>query len=692
MGHDGRLDSWKEIATYLERDERTVQRWEMERKLPVHRLPGGRRGGVYAFRQELDAWRTADRDTASADGAPVETFVSVENPNFQQVSLPTEVDLPEECHDIGGEVAANAARRVPNPTEAATITESPHTDRSSLSLSILILVLGLGLLGLGAVGGFLFAHRHSAGTGKMEMQRLTFRHGSIRSARFRPDGRNVVYGARWSGQPLELFESGVERPESFSLQIRDSQLLAVSSRSMLAILTNLQSSGPFIQIGTLATRELYTGQPQTIAENVTWADWAPDGSSIAYTVLDPNKGGSWIRIYSPDLHQVRRLSPATAEAEDWFSHVRFSPNGKLIAYEEHRWTRDDGRAVILDLRDGRQINSRDYDSIYGLAWRPSGDEIWFSAAETGLSRSVWRMNKIGREGLVYQVPANLTVQDISGRGDLLVTRNVAQSSVLVEKLKGEQDPTNLSVFDWSALGDLSRDGKQITFDETGEAVRSPALYLRDISGSTPTLLGNATTPAAISPHGDAVLAVTNSMCQQIVLFPRSQPSRTVTRPGLCVYGFFWQSENEIVFNATEGNKKVRCYLEKIGEPDAVAFTQEGIRCMLRSPDGKHTLTFSNGTYFQTAVPEGTSQRLTKLNPAYRPIGWLRDNRIAIIRNRNPFTIGFVDIESGRSSSRLVRTPPDVENVFTVRISPDATTLAYTAYQLNSDLYFLHGLK
>jgi hypothetical protein len=269
---------------------------------------------------------------------------------------------------------------------------------------------------------------------------------------------------------------------------------------------------------------------------------------------------------------------------------------------------------------------------------------------------------------------------------------VVQSSVLVEKLNGEQDPTNLSVFDWSALGDLSRDGKQITFDETGEAVPSPALYLRDISGSTPTFLGNATTPAAISPNGDAVLAVTNSTCQQIVLFPRSQPSRIVTRAGLCVYGFFWQSENEIIFNATEGNKKVRCYLEKIGEPDAVAFTQEGVNCMLRSPDGKHTLTFCNGTYFQTAVPEGTSQRLTKLNPAYRPIGWLRDNRIAIIQNRNPFTIGFVDIESGRSSSRLVRTPPDVENVFTVRISPDATTLAYTAYQLNSDLYFLHGLK
>lgn len=51
-----RLESWKEIATYLGRDVRTAIRWERERGLPVHRVPGGRRQAVYAFREELDAW------------------------------------------------------------------------------------------------------------------------------------------------------------------------------------------------------------------------------------------------------------------------------------------------------------------------------------------------------------------------------------------------------------------------------------------------------------------------------------------------------------------------------------------------------------------------------------------------------------------------------------------------------------
>lgn len=51
-----RLDSWKEIAAYLGRGERTAKRWESERSLPVHRLPGGGRGCVYAFSAELDEW------------------------------------------------------------------------------------------------------------------------------------------------------------------------------------------------------------------------------------------------------------------------------------------------------------------------------------------------------------------------------------------------------------------------------------------------------------------------------------------------------------------------------------------------------------------------------------------------------------------------------------------------------------
>jgi len=51
-----RLDSWKEIAAFFGRDERTVKRWEKDRALPIHRLPGGSRARVFAFTQELERW------------------------------------------------------------------------------------------------------------------------------------------------------------------------------------------------------------------------------------------------------------------------------------------------------------------------------------------------------------------------------------------------------------------------------------------------------------------------------------------------------------------------------------------------------------------------------------------------------------------------------------------------------------
>jgi hypothetical protein len=52
----GRLDSWKEIADYLKRDVRTVIRWEKEKRLPVHRVPGGLRQSVFAYANEIDDW------------------------------------------------------------------------------------------------------------------------------------------------------------------------------------------------------------------------------------------------------------------------------------------------------------------------------------------------------------------------------------------------------------------------------------------------------------------------------------------------------------------------------------------------------------------------------------------------------------------------------------------------------------
>src|SRR5882757_7267023 len=68
---EDRLDSWKEIAAYLERDVTTVQRWEKREGMPVHRHVHDKMGSVYASRVELDAWALGRNIRAADNGRTV---------------------------------------------------------------------------------------------------------------------------------------------------------------------------------------------------------------------------------------------------------------------------------------------------------------------------------------------------------------------------------------------------------------------------------------------------------------------------------------------------------------------------------------------------------------------------------------------------------------------------------------------
>jgi tetratricopeptide (TPR) repeat protein len=105
-----RIDSWKEIAAFFGRDERTVKRWEKERGLPVHRLPG-ERGGVFAWSHELTLWLNS---------------TTVANPEPIPSALPP-VSAPEPSLDTKPELSA------PPPP--------PHRRSALLSAAVLVLAL-----------------------------------------------------------------------------------------------------------------------------------------------------------------------------------------------------------------------------------------------------------------------------------------------------------------------------------------------------------------------------------------------------------------------------------------------------------------------------------------------------------------------------------------------------------------------
>jgi len=70
------LNSWKEIARYLDRGVRTVQRWERELHLPVRRPRGKRRSAVLALRREIDAWLNCCPQ-AALEESPVQSMTDM---------------------------------------------------------------------------------------------------------------------------------------------------------------------------------------------------------------------------------------------------------------------------------------------------------------------------------------------------------------------------------------------------------------------------------------------------------------------------------------------------------------------------------------------------------------------------------------------------------------------------------------
>ncbi len=118
-------------------------------------------------------------------------------------------------------------------------------------------------------------------------RQLTFRRGSIRSARFAPDGQTILYSAAWQGTPMDVFTARPEAPEARSMGLSRTQLMSVSSTSEMAVLLNAHAVGTWVTMGTLARAPLVGGAPREILEHVQWADWAPDGSSLA-VVRDSN--------------------------------------------------------------------------------------------------------------------------------------------------------------------------------------------------------------------------------------------------------------------------------------------------------------------------------------------------------------------------------------------------------------------
>ena len=306
----------------------------------------------------------------------------------------------------------------------------------------------------------------------------------IQSARFTRRGQSVVY----STQSNDLAARHIRKvdlgsPIVHTLLGPDARLLSVGPGDELAVLTGmnniLRMDAP---IGTVGRCPPDGALPQTIAREILDADWGPEG-----TLALVRRTGSY---YGCQLEYPEGRILLT-EPKGYLKDLRFSPDGRHLAILRHPEGRDDlGPVTLVDLRTGE---ARDltpaWAQVRGLAWRPDGGEIWFSAKEAGAV--AWVLYGADLEGHVRRIftsPGGLCLHDISPDGRVLLSSADEKLRVWANRAGG-QVPLELSIGAFSGPGDISADGRwAILADQLGMGP-AYALYLRPTDGSVPTLLG-----------------------------------------------------------------------------------------------------------------------------------------------------------------------------------------------------------
>jgi Tol biopolymer transport system component len=520
---------------------------------------------------------------------------------------------------------------------------------------------------------------------------LTYRHGSIQAARFAPDGQTIMLAAAWDGGPLEIFSTRLEFPETRPLGLPgEASLLSVSSRGELAIVANGQLIPHGMFRGTVSRVALAGGAPREIAENVIFADWSPDGQTLAV-----------VRMVEGHYRLEFPAGRVLYETPGWIAHARVSPKGDRIAFLEHPvWPDDRGSVVLVDLSGKTRTLSTGWESEQGLAWSPDGKEVFFTSSPAGIARDLYAVDLSGRQRLVARVPGGMVLQDIFRDGRVLMTRSTERLSALYLG-PGEERERDLSWLDWSLPKDLSPDGKTLLFCEEGRGGGPHyTACLRGTDGSPVVRLGEGS-PSEFSPDGKWVLVSVSTSPEQLLLLPTGpgEPRRldlgTIKNT---LYASFFPDGRRILICGMEPAGTPGLYTLDLsgGKPRRIAEGLTIISSRHISPDGKTVVALdAAGKLVLLRLDGGLARPLPGSIPNDTALRWSDGGDFFVAQGRKVVEIFRLDVATGRREPWRTLAPPDPAGVRGSRpilLSADGKSLVYGCYRVLSDLYIVEGLR
>jgi Tol biopolymer transport system component len=533
--------------------------------------------------------------------------------------------------------------------------------------------------------------RNGAYSPPPEYQQITFRNGLMDAARFTPDG-SVVYSAEWDGGEQQLYLTRSDEHGSRELGMKGATLLAISKAGELAIRLNTLYYRGYARAGTMARVALSGGTPREVLEQVQDADWAPDGENLA------------VVRYAPENRHWRLEYPVgkvLLDGINWLSSPKISPDGKWVAFSDHQNPMGDDQGTIAVIGpDGKEkILSSGWISIEGIAWSPSGDEIWFSSAKTGSAENLRGVTLSGKLRDITNVPGGMWLQDLRNGVTLAVANQVRLSIRGVAHQSA--DEVDLGWFGWSGLGDISRDGKFVLFEEEGEGGGpNYTVFLRNMDGSPPVRIGEGRAEA-ISPDNKWVITQPMQQGSLMVVPTGAGQARALTHDNVRYTTLRYLPDGKQLLAAgIEPGHGARDYLIDVNTGDSKPITPEGTTGVNPSPDGKVTLAIGpDGKYGLWPLDGSGLRPIPGLQPGFVPVGWTPDGssvylfqRGGISRLRKIFRLNLASgkTEPWKTLGEAIST--GVTNVGGASFAKDTDAYAYSYSQDLSQAYLVRGLK
>ncbi|HEV8145122.1 MAG TPA: hypothetical protein VGP79_02000, partial [Bryobacteraceae bacterium] len=538
---------------------------------------------------------------------------------------------------------------------------------------------------IGATAAFAFwSMRKPAPAPKV--QQITFRRGSLTNARFAPGGQSVVYSAQWDRDPIRLYTANLFSPDTKELGFENSLLGALSRGGELALTsvgTGVAGTG-----ANLTRVPMNGGEPLCIAKKVAGVEWDRDGKQLIVIRLMPDQSV----LEYPMEHEVYK-SPGT------LSHMRLSPDGTQVAFLDHPIRGDDaGNVVIVQPNGKSRAVSIGWASIGGLAWAPSGREIWFTAAKTGAIKSLWAATLEGKVRPIAAMPGPMILHDISTEGRVLISGGLRRTHMM-GMLKGDTVERDFSLFDWSAVEDISADGNLLLFDESGEGGGANwAVYLHNAHTGANTRLGDGRA-GALAPDGSWVAVIDPQGTPEITLVPVGEGARRKVATGGLTPNwvrYFPDGQRLLITGSQKGGKMQLSIVPLDGSPPiALGFY---FRNAVVSPDGLRVAGMdADGRASVAALNDGAKVVLSP-RIGLLPLVWTADGKAIVVQHSDgpdAIHLSRLDIETGRLT--LIRDvmpadPVGFRGLLRVSASASQNAYAYTFLRALSELYVVDGWR